>query len=594
MGDITLSILLRNLAKQELQNFKNDLNTLNNGGIQPLVEGSSRLSASMAEIRAAVNRAALDYRRGVIDLKEFAQSLAFSRAEAIQLSDSLGTLSQEQAADFLAVMKNTEAAAGKAGIGLNSLRGPLTAVASHLAGVNGSAGNAASVLLQFAGGSTLALGVVAGVGAMAAAFHYLNREAEETADKADKAADHIRQLRATSSGKLLGEVDDIKAQVDALEALSNTLVVVDARTGETRRRGLDTDEAKKLADLKQQLADANTELGKMKESRAIAQLTEQFRQLQSDQAMGTAGTGAFGRLQSLRQEVVALQQTVLSADGKEALRTLALTLQGATAQGQSTRGLGDTATQLAMVRRAIDFIPFVQLQLNRNETTKENPFFRTGADAADEATMAREANKGGLSDAMKGVGGQTTVGASFSKTQTAVAAFNKEISSTRSILRDLVGQSFTETADGIIGIADALGQSIPGFHGVAKAAQAAAGIIAKVEGALAIEQGGVKVAQALFPFNPALMASGLGMIAHGFKLAAMGGGSGSSGGGSGGGGGAAAAAQQQQKLGEAGAGTMKVIMPRGAFLRSDEPGFQAFFADVARKSQGRNLIFEYR
>lgn len=592
MADITLSILLRNLAKQELQNFKSDLNDLNAAGIRPVVDGSARLSASMAEIRAAVNRAGLDYRRGIIDLKEFASSLAFSRQEALQLSDQLGTLSSAQAADFLAVMKNTEVAAGKAGVGINSLRGPLTAVASHMAGLNGSAGNAASVLLSFAGGNMLALGVVAGVGAMATAFHYLNREAEETADKADKAADHIRRLRETSSGKLFGDVDDLRAQISALEALSQTLVVVDARSGETRKRGLDADEAAKLADLKQQLGNAATELNKIGENRAIARITEQFHQLQSDQAMGTAGTGAFGRLQQLREEVVKLQETVTSAEGKDALRTLADTLHGATAQGASTRGMGDTFSQVAMLRQAIAFIPFVQIQTNRNDRFADST--RQGASAAEQQAMADAAGRAGLSDAMKGVGGQTTVGASFSRTQVAVAAFNKEISSTRSILSDLVGRSFTETADGVIGIADALGQSIPGFHGVAKAAQAAAGIIAKVEGALAIEQGGVKVAQALFPFNPALMASGLGMIAHGFKLAALGGGGGGGGSGAGGGGAASQAQQQQQRLGTAGTGTMKVIMPRGAFLRSDEPGFQEFFAETARKAGGRNLIFEYR
>lgn len=153
----------------------------------------------------------------------------------------------------------------------------------------------------------------------------------------------------------------------------------------------------------------------------------------------------------------------------------------------------------------------------------------------------------------------------------------------------LVGEVTPAIAEGLDAINNSALASIPGFGIVAKAAQKAVQIVAKVEGAIAIAKGAVKVAESIWPFNPAGLASGTKMIAEGARLAALGGGGGGSGGGGGHGGGSsftqsAQAAQQAQR------DTVTVILP--PIIPTTDPGVQDWLADVIRNASGRNVVFQ--
>lgn len=153
----------------------------------------------------------------------------------------------------------------------------------------------------------------------------------------------------------------------------------------------------------------------------------------------------------------------------------------------------------------------------------------------------------------------------------------------------LIGEVTPAVAEGLDAINNSLLGSIPGFGIVAKAAQKAVQIVAKVEGAIAIAKGAVKLAESIWPFNPAGIASGTKMIAEGSKLAALGGGSGGGGGSYGGGGGGQAftgsvqAAQQTQR------DTIEVMLP--PIIPTTDPGVQDWLADVIRNAGGRNVRF---
>lgn len=156
----------------------------------------------------------------------------------------------------------------------------------------------------------------------------------------------------------------------------------------------------------------------------------------------------------------------------------------------------------------------------------------------------------------------------------------------------LVAEVAGPVAEAMNAINDSVLGSIPGFGQVAKAAQKAVQIVAKVEGGIAIAKGAVKVAESIWPFNPAGLKSGLGMIAEGTKLSALGGGSGSAGA-SGGGAGSSASYQPRQEQIAKDQGKVTVVVPRDAVWSTNSTEFQDFLAQTLKNLGGRRLEVTY-
>jgi hypothetical protein len=157
------------------------------------------------------------------------------------------------------------------------------------------------------------------------------------------------------------------------------------------------------------------------------------------------------------------------------------------------------------------------------------------------------------------------------------------------------GRTLANLPEVILSVGDALGAinasilgSIPGFGLVAKAAQKAVGIIAKVEGTVAIAQGAVKVAKSIFPFNPAELQSGLQMIATGGRLLALGGGGGGAGSAGGGGAGSGATVARTQEDIAREQGTVTIVAPRSMTPRDTE--WLDFVAATLRELGGRRFV----
>lgn len=130
-----------------------------------------------------------------------------------------------------------------------------------------------------------------------------------------------------------------------------------------------------------------------------------------------------------------------------------------------------------------------------------------------------------------GLTGIESVADAYERGLEPLLAFNEALAQQGHLFDDLVGPAMSGTIDAISGLTQALAQSLPGHSAVAKAAAFAAKSIARIEGGIAIAKGSVKMAESLFPPNPAGLASGAGMITHGIKLLNLGGGGGAGAGG---------------------------------------------------------------
>lgn len=155
---------------------------------------------------------------------------------------------------------------------------------------------------------------------------------------------------------------------------------------------------------------------------------------------------------------------------------------------------------------------------------------------------------------------------------------------------DLIAASTLPVAEGLAAINDSLLGSIPGFGQVAKAAQKAVQVVAKVEGAIAIAKGAVKIAESIWPFQPQGIVSGTKMIVEGAKLSALGGGSGSASSASGGGAGSAATYNASNQEIAKRRDRVTVILP--PIIPTTDTGVQDWLAQVIREAAGRDADFQ--
>jgi hypothetical protein len=173
----------------------------------------------------------------------------------------------------------------------------------------------------------------------------------------------------------------------------------------------------------------------------------------------------------------------------------------------------------------------------------------------------------------------------FDAALAAVEAFNAEVRTSNQLLGELAGAALLGVADGVAALAASIGAGAPAFGLLAKAARQAVADIAKAEGQLAIRQGAVKIAKAIFPPNPAELASGLKMIAAGTLLSALGGAASGGGGQAGGGGGLSPAAfprdQAESRDSRRGRG---VVIVKDGVLHTRSPEFRDLITSIVEEA----------
>jgi hypothetical protein len=144
-------------------------------------------------------------------------------------------------------------------------------------------------------------------------------------------------------------------------------------------------------------------------------------------------------------------------------------------------------------------------------------------------------------------------------------------------------------ADGFAMVFEQLGSG--GFDAAAKSFGKFIGQLAAMEGKLLILEGLGKIAKGLFPPIPALLTSGIKMVAAGAALevfaGSLGGGAGGTSGGTGAGGGTTAPNQSSQPLPSK--GTLTISVPRHAYSGWSDPGFQEFIVQTIAGASGRGV-----
>lgn len=131
---------------------------------------------------------------------------------------------------------------------------------------------------------------------------------------------------------------------------------------------------------------------------------------------------------------------------------------------------------------------------------------------------------------------------------------------------------------------------------VGDAAKKILGPIMKIEGSYYLVKGLAKIADSLFPPNPAGLASGSGMVARGRQLLALagagGGAAGSAGGGGGGGLSSDGFTRNRAEQAAARNAPASVTLKRG-YVRTDDPDFQDFLVQTFRLAGGRDVVVSY-
>lgn len=149
---------------------------------------------------------------------------------------------------------------------------------------------------------------------------------------------------------------------------------------------------------------------------------------------------------------------------------------------------------------------------------------------------------------------------------------------------ETVAQATTGIGEGLIG----LGEVVGGRFG--DTARKIIAPFAKIEGTYYIIKGLAKIADSLFPPNPAGLVSGSGMIARGRQLVSLAGG-GASYGGAAGGGGAGGLGPGQQTIAQQ-QGEVNVQLKKG-YVDSTDPDFQDFLVETLRGAGNRRVTVTY-
>ena len=239
--------------------------------------------------------------------------------------------------------------------------------------------------------------------------------------------------------------------------------------------------------------------------------------------------------------------------------------------------LAETAAGLQAISKALD-------DLNKKATGPAAPLIGTDVRKVGDITgkLGREA-KGPAEPLGLRLGGDfTTMIPEVQQAGTVFTDFADTL--------DLIVFRMGAISDATAGIAEgfaALGDVVGG--GIGNVAKKVLAPFMKLEGTYFVIKGLAKLADGLFPPNPALIASGSGMVARGRQLLSMAGG-GTPGGGSGSGGGSAAGGATRDVQDATRRGTVTITMREG-FVSTRDPRWQEELAETIRNAAGRNIVF---
>lgn len=499
--------------------------------------------------------------------------------------------------------------------GLNKASNAINNLAGNLLGVNNGIANAAEGLITAFGGGGAA--AVAGIGivGLTVLWRALTKEEREAKEAYDAWLESLRvQTPIAIAGRNL-DVQKLK-----LAEMKDRLASIAANTGDATLTSSENkelnDQVKLVEELQKQYDQLFASLrsnSRMSADEAKSQALALFEaNVQITKKAFDSGRAQKQDWADLNQEIKVYGQLIRDAKTdldrlrlKEALKDLMALRDSLTiplgrnegVRGFNTGGAGGTSLQFGTDAkgRRTSFMSF-----GSDGADLTNFMGVSGASAAEQQAAIAQANRAGLSDAMKGVGGESSPGANpLSKFEEAAKPFREfriEAIDLHKVLKDLSGDTLVSLTDGFVSMFETVGKGKNVFEGLAKAALKPVADEARGYGRLAIGKGLIKIKEGLWPPNPLAILSGAGMIAAGGGLLALVGqvmGGGGSGGGGGGGGQSSSVGTgldtRAQKLADLG-GELTVFWPRGVFANPDDPKFQDLFAKTMDRGRRAKRI----
>lgn len=226
------------MAKAAEQQFRTDMARVK--------EGQARGFLQPAEAAKAGREAAEAYNRAMIQaLDQGARTGAFR-----------GGAGQKLFTQMAGSLKDIGTEGRRAGIGIQSLREPLTTLVYTAAGANAAFGRMSSILLSFAAGGTVTVAVLAGLGLMVLAWNKLTaaqRESRNATEEAGEALDKLiekRRIEGLGPGGEVGEqvgrqeAERARLEADRQRVIAGLRILAQmsaAERGALRESGLDNE-----------------------------------------------------------------------------------------------------------------------------------------------------------------------------------------------------------------------------------------------------------------------------------------------------------------------------------------------------------------
>lgn len=169
-------------------------------------EGQARGFLTETEARAAGREAATAYNQGVV--------------QALDRGGGAVGLGQQQFTRMAGSLKNIDTESRRAGLGVGQLRETMGSLAARAAGTHPVVGQLAGVLGSFAIGSTLMVGILGGLAAIALAWNKITEKSREAKDEQESAQAFLQGIGNNARNGATGEIDSaLRVQNRALGPL---------------------------------------------------------------------------------------------------------------------------------------------------------------------------------------------------------------------------------------------------------------------------------------------------------------------------------------------------------------------------------------
>ena len=384
--------------------------------------------------------------------------------------------------------------------GIDGLKSSLGTLAAQSAGVPGPLGAVTNALLQMGPSSRTIIGVVAGVGLVATVYDKLTEKAREAKRRTDDLIASILKIPGAQE-----TADLLKRQRDSLEGIQRAQSVIASTSAMLDEPGMRTARESAIKDLKEKTKEYNESTRALNEN-TIANLT---------------AAASVGVLTDSERKQAELQVSYLKnrlAATKDLQERTKYAKELGTLQDALNKKDKDSATKTTKTGRPdIDPFDFDPRLANPNAIDQKAAAAKSVGDI--------KRNTDFVQPIIPPVDHSTNFDKVFNSFSSRFDELTEGLTNVGSVGEE-VGKSLADAFAGFgltLGDAfDAVGQGANVFGSLAKAAKKAVGDAAGAEGQKYILSGFAKIKDAIWPPNPAALASGLGLVAAGGALKAFG------------------------------------------------------------------------